>query len=160
MSGDKTIEGLEFRCTCSGCPEQYDVYKEDVQVAYVRERGGSCRIDMPDHEGNTVHRCSDDEMDFDVFAAIINTKLNKKPTKSDEEEGLCVDDFDYDEDFYIKCNGKTILGVYDKGNLGYDVNKERPLELMFVIPEKLPKGYHLELGRGYCEEQVLKLVKD
>lgn len=38
----KEIMGYKFEMTCGSCPEQYDVYKNDKQVAYVRFRYGSC----------------------------------------------------------------------------------------------------------------------
>ena len=50
------IEGLEFRMTCIGCPEQYDVFDSDgVQVAYVRLRHGYLSVEVPDCGGETVY---------------------------------------------------------------------------------------------------------
>lgn len=41
MSGTETIiNGCRFVCTCSMCPEQYDVFFNDQYVAYVRKRHG------------------------------------------------------------------------------------------------------------------------
>jgi hypothetical protein len=43
-SGNRiTINGVDFVCTCSMCPEQYDVYFHDQYVAYVRKRYGQLR---------------------------------------------------------------------------------------------------------------------
>ena len=35
------IDGYELRLTCGACPEQYDVYKDGVEVGYMRLRHGS-----------------------------------------------------------------------------------------------------------------------
>lgn len=32
--------GFEFRCTCLGYPEQYDVFQNGTYIAYVRKRFG------------------------------------------------------------------------------------------------------------------------
>lgn len=47
------IGGLEFKLTCLACPEQYDVFLDGVQVAYVRLRHGFLRVWVPD--------CDDDD---------------------------------------------------------------------------------------------------
>ena len=39
------IEGLKFVLTCSQSPEQYDVYKGDEEVGYVRYRFGNLSAD-------------------------------------------------------------------------------------------------------------------
>jgi hypothetical protein len=36
--------GYEFRCTCWACPEQYDVFKDDKYVAYIRKRWGRLTV--------------------------------------------------------------------------------------------------------------------
>ena len=41
------IEGYLFHKTCDMCPEQYDVYKNKKQVAYVRLRFGRLTVDAP-----------------------------------------------------------------------------------------------------------------
>ena len=47
---------IEFRMTCSGCPEQYDVFDEDGnQIAYVRLRWGTLYCECPDCGGDTVY---------------------------------------------------------------------------------------------------------
>ena len=56
------IEGLEFKCTCHGCPEQYDVFDGDKQVGYVRLRHGGLRCDYPNCEdGETIFSESFDD---------------------------------------------------------------------------------------------------
>ena len=52
---DLFIESLEFKMTCRACPEQYDVFEDGVQVAYVRLRHGSLRVDVPDCGGETIY---------------------------------------------------------------------------------------------------------
>jgi len=77
---DYNIDGLYFECTCGACPEQYDVFKGNVEVAYIRERHGHCRIDMP-FGGKTIHSCRGEEMDMELFAKIINHNLEKENEK-------------------------------------------------------------------------------
>ena len=36
--------GYEFRRTCWACPEQYDVFKDDKYVAYIRKRWGRLAV--------------------------------------------------------------------------------------------------------------------
>ena len=43
------IKGLQFTETCSACPEQYDVYKDNIQIAYIRLRWGTLRCEVPDY---------------------------------------------------------------------------------------------------------------
>ena len=45
---DSTICGLRFAITCGRCPEQYDVFKDGVQVGYVHLRGGDLYASFPD----------------------------------------------------------------------------------------------------------------
>ena len=42
------ISGLVFHKTCDLCPEQYDVYKNEEQVGYVRLRHGCLTVECPD----------------------------------------------------------------------------------------------------------------
>lgn len=50
------IEGLQFVLTCCACPEQYDVFKNNKQVGYVRLRWGTIRAEYPDVGGKEVYR--------------------------------------------------------------------------------------------------------
>jgi len=43
----RDIKGLNFKLTCSESPEQYDVFKGDTQVAYVRLRHGWLYVSDP-----------------------------------------------------------------------------------------------------------------
>lgn len=50
------ISGLFFKCTCSACPEQYDVFTAaGEQVGYVRLRHGSLYAEYPDVGGECVY---------------------------------------------------------------------------------------------------------
>ena len=51
---DREIDGLKFVRTCFACPEQYDVYKGEEQVAYVRLRHGHLTVDVPDAGGDCI----------------------------------------------------------------------------------------------------------
>lgn len=51
------IGDYEFVCTCSACPEQYDVFDKDGnQVGYVRLRWGSLYAECPYVGGTEVYR--------------------------------------------------------------------------------------------------------
>lgn len=53
------IKGLNFVCTCSICPEQYDVYDyKGEHVGYVRLRWGELRCDYPDVLEETIYHAS------------------------------------------------------------------------------------------------------
>ena len=52
----KEINGYLLVMTCECCPEQYDVYKNDEKVGYLRLRHGVFTVDCP--YGNTItDRC-------------------------------------------------------------------------------------------------------
>jgi predicted protein tyrosine phosphatase len=53
--GNVSINGFDFMLTCWACPEQYDVYWGDVQVAYVRLRYGRLTTYTPDVGGTLVY---------------------------------------------------------------------------------------------------------
>jgi hypothetical protein len=46
---------IDFELTCYACPEQYDVYIDGKQVAYVRLRWGCLRVTVPDVGGVLVY---------------------------------------------------------------------------------------------------------
>ena len=54
------IHGYRLQQTCSACPEQYDVYAGEEQVAYFRLRHGHFYAAVPDHGGDTVYEASPD----------------------------------------------------------------------------------------------------
>lgn len=54
-SMDCEINGYRLVCTCSVCPEQYDVYIGMEQVGYLRLRHGHFRADYPDVGGHEVY---------------------------------------------------------------------------------------------------------
>lgn len=47
--------GFELVQTSSACPEQYDVFKEGQQVAYLRLRNGFFTCEVPDCGGKLVY---------------------------------------------------------------------------------------------------------
>ncbi len=53
------IKGLNFSCTCSACPEQYDVFDDNgKQVGYVRLRYGGLTCEYPDVGGEYIYHAS------------------------------------------------------------------------------------------------------
>lgn len=54
------IDDYEFICTCSACPEQYDVFKDGVQVAYLRLRHGRFTVSAPDWSGENIYIANPD----------------------------------------------------------------------------------------------------
>ena len=80
---------IDFELTCHACPEEYDVYIEGKQVAYVRLRWGHLRVDVPDIGGETVYVynwkdewkgffASDEEKEFhlDSIALILYNRYS------------------------------------------------------------------------------------
>jgi len=61
------IGGLDFRLTCAACPEQYAVFLDGVQVAYVRLRHGCLRVDVPDCGGDTIYEHEFDDAWKGIF---------------------------------------------------------------------------------------------
>ena len=51
----QVIRGCKLLLTCSCCPEQYDVFKGDIQIGYLRLRHGQFRADYPDCGEQTVY---------------------------------------------------------------------------------------------------------
>lgn len=50
------IKGLNFKCTCDACPEQYDVFDNNEKiVGYVRLRWGSLTCEYPDVGGIDIY---------------------------------------------------------------------------------------------------------
>lgn len=47
--------GLEIKMTCGACPEQYDVFRDGVQIAYMRLRHGYFQVQSPDSEGEYIY---------------------------------------------------------------------------------------------------------
>lgn len=57
LDEDIIIAGCRLICTCSACPEQYDVFDDATgdQIGYLRLRHGYFRADVPDCGGETVY---------------------------------------------------------------------------------------------------------
>jgi hypothetical protein len=52
---DLELDGYKLICTCCACPEQYDVFKGDSKVGYLRLRHGAFRADAPVCGAKTVY---------------------------------------------------------------------------------------------------------
>lgn len=48
--------GLQIIMTCPACPEQYDVFKDGEQVAYLRLRHGVFRVDYPTCNDENIYK--------------------------------------------------------------------------------------------------------
>jgi len=49
-----SAHGLTLVQTCGACPEQYDVFRGDEQVAYLRLRHGFFRVDLGECGGEII----------------------------------------------------------------------------------------------------------
>lgn len=74
-----SLNGFRLVQTCWACPEQYDVFKNDKQVGYLRLRHGSFTVEVPDCGGKLVLEAdtrgdgafdSDEERKMFLVAAI------------------------------------------------------------------------------------------
>lgn len=82
MKDELEIDGYKLVLTCMACPEQYDVFKDDKQVGYLRLRHGYFRADVPDCGGETVYEAEpsgdgifqDSERDYYLETAIAKIK--------------------------------------------------------------------------------------
>lgn len=50
-----TIGKFIFNKTCEAWPEQYDVYKDGKQIAYIRLRLGNLTVRVPDVDGKLIY---------------------------------------------------------------------------------------------------------
>lgn len=85
-------QGLEFKLTCYACPEQYDVFKDNKQVGYVRLRWGRLRAEYPDVCGEEVYSAeigdgawtgaflNEDERTFHLTKIAKNLKTKMEAT--------------------------------------------------------------------------------
>lgn len=71
------INGLEFVCTCQACPEQYDVFKDGKQVAYVRLRWSHLRVDVPECGQTTIYSEEYNDEDRRPQLTKIAERINK-----------------------------------------------------------------------------------
>lgn len=83
------INGLTLIQTCNACPEQYDVFKGNRKVGYLRLRHGHFTASYPDVRGECVYSAyprgdgmfEDDEQEEYLTAAV---KALKKRIKEDK----------------------------------------------------------------------------
>jgi hypothetical protein len=86
------INGFKLIKTCSACPEQYDVFKDGVQVGYLRLRHGYFYASVPNCSDNVVYQAEPngdgcfnlDEREFYLTEAVkaITAAGNKGGKKS------------------------------------------------------------------------------
>lgn len=57
---NNTIDGVELRLTCPGCPEQYDAYIGEELVGYLRMRHGCFYVECPHVGGECVYETEPD----------------------------------------------------------------------------------------------------
>lgn len=53
---DIDLDSIRLECTCHACPEQYNAYKGDEYVGYLRLRHGFFYTD--DKDGNTIYEAN------------------------------------------------------------------------------------------------------
>ena len=85
--------GLQIKMTCPACPEQYEVFKDEKQVAYFRLRHGEFRVDYPTCGDETIYEAEpngdgmfDDNERLNYMAKAMRQVLLKIKTVT---EGCC-----------------------------------------------------------------------
>ena len=76
------IMGYTLVQTCGACPEQYDVYKDDEYVGYLRLRGGVFTVE--DHKGDviyTTHPKGDGIFEEDERPYFLRTAIQRLSRK-------------------------------------------------------------------------------
>jgi predicted protein tyrosine phosphatase len=58
---------ITFERTCTACPEQYDVYRGDTQIGYIRLRWGTLKAYTPDIDGRLIYHHDFDEEYLGIF---------------------------------------------------------------------------------------------
>lgn len=102
------ILGLDFVQTCSGCPEQYDVFNNGEQVCYIRLRWGCLYAECPDVGGEMVYEAdigdgltgtfeSHDQRQFHLMQiAKAVKKWLDRPDEDEEDDILYRIEFEVD----------------------------------------------------------------
>lgn len=52
------VDGCKLIMTCEACPEQYDVYFENIQIGYFRLRHGRFSASYPNSDGDVIFSAS------------------------------------------------------------------------------------------------------
>lgn len=89
------INGYTLVLTCAACPEQYDVYKNNRQVGYLRLRHGRFRADYPSCMEETVYEAypngdgafEDDERHFYLTEAIKAIDVKRQSERQKRKDG-------------------------------------------------------------------------
>jgi hypothetical protein len=74
-------KGLTWKRTCEACPEQYDIFKEGVQVGYFRLRHGHLTVTCPGVMDECVYASSDFQGDGDFLRDKERKKHQRKAEK-------------------------------------------------------------------------------
>lgn len=126
--------GLELKMTCSSFPEQYDVFKENKQVGYLRLRFGEFRVDCGD---TTLYETKPDG--FGIFEdherlhymrkaldIILNQLSNEEGRNQTQEEKKKIEFFDVDKEMEFYKSGKA-----------YNSSSHKPADIkIYSIPRK------------------------
>ena len=95
MENSINVDGYHLVCTCSACPEQYDVFKDNKQVGYLRLRHGSFTAHVPDYYGRIVYSSDhmkgdgcfyQDERSHYLKEAINSIHKHLNPTDKEDEQ--------------------------------------------------------------------------
>jgi hypothetical protein len=143
MTNELKLKNYTLKLTCTVCPEQYDVFKDNNLVAYLRLRHGNFTVDAPDINGIEIyHVCPNGDGEFednermkyltiainkiDKYYKSFNKKYYIKDMDTDIKFSLKYSD---DYDGYILSNNKewmyigTALDLNNK-NIDQYSNKE------------------------------------
>lgn len=83
--------GLDIKMTCEAMPEQYDVFKDGKQVAYLRLRHGEFRVDAPDCGKETIYETEpngDGIFDADERLKYMELAMQAILNTSPQNEGI------------------------------------------------------------------------
>lgn len=111
MSQPGTPVPVVLNRTCDACPEQYEVFRDERQIGYMRLRHGYFSVSYPDHGGKEVYRAQpqgddvfeDHERDFYLEQGLIalleaDGEVNPTPVHEPVEPVS----FEVEEDFEIE----------------------------------------------------------
>ena len=101
------IKGLNFKCTCSACPEQYDVFDNSGNiVGYIRLRWGALTCEYPYVFGEEIYYasvgdgwsgCFKNENQRKHHLNNIADKILERVEKGDVEDDEDDEDDDWDD---------------------------------------------------------------
>ena len=154
------IDGFKLFRISYCCPEQYNVFENDKQVAYLRLRHHYFSAEVPKYPGNIVYEANTvgdgcfnyTERDFHLSNAINAIKKNLNTTKFEtykftikEILNLQIEKYYNDENKHVcsvnlqdscKFLGFKNFGFQAVCMLGEQVDLERVNDLGFIIPHE------------------------